>query len=167
MSWARTSSFRLMPNKTVCSLAVGRRKRTLLFCIAPQGKKVGAGCPANSANPSIARWLGSRTDAPYADRDLCLAQWTKSALLKTASDKIWDDEIRFSSPSRSASGRGRDRQTRACSGWERQEMKNWFEVDRQGLARLLERKGKEFILFELIQNGWDEPGVTKVSVSRR
>ena len=44
-------------------------------------------------------------------------------------------------------------------------MKNWFEVDRQGLARLLERKGKEFVLFELIQNGWDEAGVTKVSVS--
>src|SRR5213082_4080795 len=44
-------------------------------------------------------------------------------------------------------------------------MKNWFEVDRQGLAQILERKGKEFVLFELIQNGWDEPGVTKVSVS--
>ena len=44
-------------------------------------------------------------------------------------------------------------------------MKNWFEVDKQGLARLLERKGKEFVLFELIQNGWDEAGVTKVSVS--
>ena len=44
-------------------------------------------------------------------------------------------------------------------------MKNWFEVDKQGLARLLERKGKEFVLFELIQNGCDEAGVTKVSVS--
>jgi hypothetical protein len=44
-------------------------------------------------------------------------------------------------------------------------MKNWFEVDRQGLARILERKGKEFVLYELIQNAWDEPGVTKVSVS--
>jgi len=44
-------------------------------------------------------------------------------------------------------------------------MKNWFEVDKQGLARLLERKGKEFVLFELIQNGWDEAGVTKVNVS--
>ncbi len=44
-------------------------------------------------------------------------------------------------------------------------MKNWFEVDRQGLAQLLERRGKEFALFELVQNGWDEPGVTKVSVS--
>src|SRR2546426_8517167 len=44
-------------------------------------------------------------------------------------------------------------------------MKNWFEVDRQGLAKILERKGKEFVVFELIQNGWDEPGVTKVSVT--
>src|SRR5213594_1400408 len=44
-------------------------------------------------------------------------------------------------------------------------MKNWFEVDKQGLAKILERRGKEFALFELIQNGWDEPGVTKVSVT--
>ncbi len=44
-------------------------------------------------------------------------------------------------------------------------MRNWFEVDKLGLAQLLERKGKEFALFELVQNGWDEPGVTKVSVS--
>src|ERR1051326_2762588 len=44
-------------------------------------------------------------------------------------------------------------------------MNKWFEVDRQGLAQILERKGKEFALFELIQNGWDESGVTKVSVS--
>ncbi len=32
----------------------------------------------------------------------------------------------------------------------------WFEVDKQGLAKLLERKGKSFALFELIQNAWDE-----------
>ena len=44
-------------------------------------------------------------------------------------------------------------------------MKNWFEVDKQGLAKILERKGKEFALFELVQNCWDEPGVTKVSVA--
>src|SRR5437762_12841988 len=43
--------------------------------------------------------------------------------------------------------------------------KNWFEVDKEGLAKILERKGKEFALFELIQNAWDEPGVTKVSAS--
>lgn len=32
---------------------------------------------------------------------------------------------------------------------------SWFEVDREGLAKLLERKGKEFILYELLQNSWD------------
>lgn len=31
-----------------------------------------------------------------------------------------------------------------------------FEVDKQGLAKLLERKGKEFAVGELIQNAWDE-----------
>ncbi|MCI0538276.1 MAG: ATP-binding protein [Verrucomicrobiales bacterium] len=44
-------------------------------------------------------------------------------------------------------------------------MKNWFEVDKEGLAKILARKGKEFILFELVQNAWDEAGVTKVLVS--
>lgn len=44
-------------------------------------------------------------------------------------------------------------------------MKSWFEVDRQGLAGILERKGKEFVVFELIQNAWDEPGVTKVTAT--
>jgi len=34
-------------------------------------------------------------------------------------------------------------------------MKNWFEVDREGLAKLLERRGKSFVLHELIQNAWD------------
>lgn len=33
---------------------------------------------------------------------------------------------------------------------------NWFEVDHKGLAKLLERKGKAFALFELVQNAWDE-----------
>ncbi len=40
----------------------------------------------------------------------------------------------------------------------------WFEVDRKGLAQLLERKGKEFILFELTQNAWDEQ-TTEVRVT--
>lgn len=34
--------------------------------------------------------------------------------------------------------------------------KNWFEVDRAGLSRLIEKQGKAFIIFELLQNGWDE-----------
>ncbi len=32
---------------------------------------------------------------------------------------------------------------------------NWFEVDKQGLANLVQRKGKAWVLLELIQNGWD------------
>lgn len=41
---------------------------------------------------------------------------------------------------------------------------NWFNVDKHGLAKLLERRGKEFILFELIQNALDED-VTEVRAS--
>ena len=44
-------------------------------------------------------------------------------------------------------------------------MNNWFTVDKQGLAKILERKGKEFAIFELISNAWDEPGVTQVKVA--
>src|ERR1035441_9428655 len=40
MSWARTSNFTLMPNKTVCSSAVGRRKRALPFCIPPRARNL-------------------------------------------------------------------------------------------------------------------------------
>lgn len=40
----------------------------------------------------------------------------------------------------------------------------WFDVDKAGLAKLLERKGKEFVIFELIQNAWDEK-TTKVNVT--
>lgn len=43
-------------------------------------------------------------------------------------------------------------------------MNNWFEINKEGLAKILARKGKEFALFELIQNAWDEPGVTTVEV---
>jgi hypothetical protein len=40
----------------------------------------------------------------------------------------------------------------------------WFEVDKNGLSKLLERRGKSFVLFELIQNAWDQ-NVTTVEVS--
>lgn len=33
--------------------------------------------------------------------------------------------------------------------------RQWFDVDRAGLAKLMERRGKAFILHELIQNCWD------------
>ncbi len=48
---------------------------------------------------------------------------------------------------------------------DRRPARPWFEVDKQGLARILERKGKEFALFELSQNAWDEPRVTQVNVT--
>src|SRR3990172_1784245 len=42
--------------------------------------------------------------------------------------------------------------------------KNWFEVDRAGLAKLVERRGKAFLLYELISNCWDT-GATEVVVT--
>src|SRR5690348_10305169 len=42
----------------------------------------------------------------------------------------------------------------------------WFEVDKRGLSKLLERRGKQFILHELLQNAWDED-VTDVNVNLR
>ena len=43
--------------------------------------------------------------------------------------------------------------------------KNWIETDLAGLAKILARRGKEFALFELIQNAWDETGVSNVVVT--
>lgn len=42
--------------------------------------------------------------------------------------------------------------------------KNWFDVDRNGLAQLLERKGRAFVVTELIQNAWDQ-NVTEVQIT--
>lgn len=39
----------------------------------------------------------------------------------------------------------------------------WFEVDKKGLAKLLERRGKSFVILELIQNAWDQ-NVSRVDV---
>lgn len=33
--------------------------------------------------------------------------------------------------------------------------KDWFKVDKGGLAKLLEMRGKEFAIYELLQNAWD------------
>jgi len=42
----------------------------------------------------------------------------------------------------------------------------WFDVDKEGLAKILERRGgKAFIIYELLQNSWDEPGVTQVDAT--
>jgi len=42
---------------------------------------------------------------------------------------------------------------------------SWFEVDRDGLRQLLEDRDKSFIVRELVQNAWDEPGVTSCDVT--
>src|ERR1035437_3938210 len=48
----------------------------------------------------------------------------------------------------------------------------WFDVDKAGLAKLLARKGKEFVLFELVQNAWDEDtrqvqvGLQRIQIGR-
>jgi len=42
---------------------------------------------------------------------------------------------------------------------------SWFEVDRDGLRQLLEGKDKSFVVRELVQNAWDEPGVTCCNVT--
>jgi hypothetical protein len=42
---------------------------------------------------------------------------------------------------------------------------DWFSVDKEGLAKLLERKGKASAVLELIQNAWDEKGVTQVTIT--
>lgn len=34
-------------------------------------------------------------------------------------------------------------------------MPNWFDVDKEGLAKLLEARGKAFVIYELVQNAWD------------
>lgn len=44
---------------------------------------------------------------------------------------------------------------------------NWLEVDRKGLAKLLERRSPEWIVYELIQNAWDTQATTvEVSLQR-
>lgn len=40
----------------------------------------------------------------------------------------------------------------------------WFEVDKVGLSKILERKGKAFVVFELLQNALDE-NTTRVDVT--
>lgn len=42
-------------------------------------------------------------------------------------------------------------------------MKNWFDVDRAGLAKLMAGRSKAFIVYELLQNAWDQ-NVTRVDV---
>jgi hypothetical protein len=39
----------------------------------------------------------------------------------------------------------------------------WFDTDRAGLRKLVERKGKAFLVFELLQNAWDEKSTEVVA----
>lgn len=42
---------------------------------------------------------------------------------------------------------------------------SWYDVDRGGLAKLLENRSRSFILYEVgCQNAWDEEGVTRVDI---
>lgn len=41
---------------------------------------------------------------------------------------------------------------------------SFVEVDKAGLASVLARRGVEFVIYELLQNAFDEDGVTKVTV---
>lgn len=41
--------------------------------------------------------------------------------------------------------------------------KSWFDVDKEGLARILRRRGLEFVAYELISNAWDS-NATKVEI---
>ena len=40
----------------------------------------------------------------------------------------------------------------------------WLEVDRKGLGKVLEKRGKAFAIFELVQNAWDADGVSEVHI---
>jgi hypothetical protein len=42
--------------------------------------------------------------------------------------------------------------------------KNWFEIDRKGLAKLIERRGKGALVQELIANALDAEGTTRVEI---
>lgn len=43
-------------------------------------------------------------------------------------------------------------------------MSAWFEVSKDGLSRIVARRGSHWILGELLQNAWDAPGVSLVTV---
>ncbi len=43
-------------------------------------------------------------------------------------------------------------------------MNNWFDVDKAGLAKLVASKPRAFIVYELLQNAWDQK-VTRVDVT--
>lgn len=42
--------------------------------------------------------------------------------------------------------------------------REWLTGSKEGLRQLVEKRGKAFIIGELLQNAWDEKGVTEVSI---
>lgn len=42
-------------------------------------------------------------------------------------------------------------------------MNDWLRVDKEGLSKLIQKRGKAFIVFELVQNAWDQV-VTRVEI---
>ena len=44
-------------------------------------------------------------------------------------------------------------------------MKQWFDVNKDGLGRQAEEQGKGRLVGELVQNALDEPGVTQIAVT--
>jgi hypothetical protein len=47
--------------------------------------------------------------------------------------------------------------------WRKRMAENWFEVDKKGLGQLQSRKRKSFLVFELVQNAWDQ-NISRVDV---
>ena len=43
-------------------------------------------------------------------------------------------------------------------------MSNWFEIDKEGLSKILARKGKASLICEPVQNAWDQ-NVSRVDIS--
>jgi len=49
----------------------------------------------------------------------------------------------------------------------RKKASSWFDVSKDGLKQLMEGRPKSFIIRELVQNAWDEPGVTVCNITLR
>src|ERR1700679_1126264 len=43
--------------------------------------------------------------------------------------------------------------------------KQWFDVDKAGLGNQAEQQSKGRLIGELVQNGLDEPGVTRIDIN--
>ena len=41
---------------------------------------------------------------------------------------------------------------------------DWLIADKEGLAQIVTKRGKAYVVGELLQNAWDEDGVTEVTI---